>query len=403
MYYLDPSKILAFLFNHHELIKSLFEIYHNGSIISEHQFESLLSDYHSDIGHNLKKYKIIIREDDDYKMGQNYYDFLKSIYRAFKPLHPEHIAKFYSSIHELFLKLRLTEKDKNLILSVIESLSSEITDFISEVENNTFALLGKSQELKANIDRIDYIEKIKQANIWINVYVVPILNIIDRDNTDSIYSELLKISRFSNDQRFIEEYEEITFSYEKLNHLAKTVINTLDEQNKVLADALLPLLENIKTESLLLTGMYKYLSRRDFVNLKDHPSLPFVDFFHVYSNCWREDTALLFDQCLEIKPIYIKDNQIIYTNKSFWVFNKKKYADKLTKELPIYGFYRWCLNVLQEDNPDFTMEHFFQMNSLIFEKEFKVEYLAKNEALVIEKLKRKLRVPVLKITRSKNG
>jgi hypothetical protein len=83
--------------------------------------------------------------------------------------------------------------------------------------------------------------------------------ILDVNHSESISNKLLDVSEYANQRRLNFEDEGIRQSFEKLYHLLIQTNDDLLKQSKILTNDLLPLIDRIRTESLILTGWIEFL------------------------------------------------------------------------------------------------------------------------------------------------
>ncbi|MBY0434398.1 MAG: hypothetical protein K2U26_09835 [Cyclobacteriaceae bacterium] len=107
-----------------------------------------------------------------------------------------------------------------------------------------------------------------------------------------------------------------------------------------MTNELLPLIERIRTESLIITGWIEFLQSYNKIQppklLKPKKDSPYSK--RVYLN-----TKEYFEQFkVDEEAIITEDDQEYET----WVFNKAKYKRKLINALPIDNFFDWCSNQL---------------------------------------------------------
>ncbi|MFY8190006.1 MAG: hypothetical protein ACOVK9_03500, partial [Bacteroidia bacterium] len=160
----------------------------------------------------------------------------------------------------LFRKIREgISKDKLILGQRINDLYNEIKEFGEAVEKNTIRLLNETRELKSNVEKLDYQEKVRKASFWIDYYITPLNNILDINHPDSITNRLFDISNYVNVRRLNFEDELIRLQFEKTYNFLVQTNDDLLKQSKLLSNELLPLIERIRTESIILTGWIEFL------------------------------------------------------------------------------------------------------------------------------------------------
>jgi len=251
----EPKTILNFLANYFDSLKDLFDIQSNEGIIRKEQLMQVLSERNDAIEAQLIDYKIIRKIGDDFEFRDTYFKLFEFILNEFRPLLPETIQKYEQSIGKLFSKIREGIKGDNLILkNRIDDLNNEIREFSEAVEKNTIRLLAETRELKSNFEKLDYKEKVRKASFWIDYYIIPLNNILDINHAESITNKLFDISQYVNVRRLNFNDENIRLQFEKLYNFLVLTNDNLLRQSKLLTNELLPLIERIRTESIILTG-----------------------------------------------------------------------------------------------------------------------------------------------------
>jgi len=213
---------------------------------------------------------LFILEKDTFAFNEPYLSLFEFIHEQFKLLLPEEIAPFGQSIKTLLQKIKEgINKDKNDLLNNIVGLSNQIKKFTTAVINNTNSLLKKSKNLKANVERMDYIEKIRTSTSLIEKYITPLNNILGPNHSESIYNELKNVSEFANTRRFNDgNGEKIRRKFEGFYHFVNRIMNKLTEQSNSITTELTPLLERIKTESEYIKGFHLYLTDSNCYKIK---------------------------------------------------------------------------------------------------------------------------------------
>ena len=250
----EPKTILNFLANHFDSLKDLFDIQSDEGIIRKEQLMQVLSERNDSIETQLIDYKIIRKIGDDFEFRDTYFKLFEFILNEFRPLLPETIQKYEQSIGKLFHKIREGIKGDNLILkNRIDDLYNEIKEFSEAVEKNTIRLLAETRELKSNVEKLDYKEKVRKASFWIDYYIIPLNNILDINHAESITNKLFDISQYVNVRRLNFNDENIRLQFEKLYNFLVMTNDNLLRQSKLLTNELLPLIERIRTESIRLS------------------------------------------------------------------------------------------------------------------------------------------------------
>jgi hypothetical protein len=259
------------------------------------------------------------------------------------------------------------------------------------VEKNTFKLLTETRELKSNVAKIDYREKVHKASFWIEYYIIPLNQILDVNQYDSVASKLYEVSEYVNQKRLLYQEDEIRSQFEKLYSQLIQVNDNLLRQSKILTNELLPLIERIKTESTILTGWIEFLKnpyKEETPDLlKSERGLP-------YSNNIYLNTKEFFEQYLNSTPTFIDEAEVA-TEK--WIFDKDLYKEKLTKDLPVEDFFSWCAKELKQEYKQLEESKFFSLTGLLFEEDLFLELPQNGENSKIKTNDFTLQVPKIKI------
>jgi hypothetical protein len=345
-----------------------------------------------DIIPQLVEYRILRQLNSDFEIHSVYYQLMEYLLNEFKPLLPETIQKYHYSIASLFRKIRESSKFEEKILSNrITDLSLQIKEFMELVEKNTFKLLSETRELKSNVAKIDYREKVHKASFWIEYYIIPLNQILDVNQYDSVASKLYEVSEYVNQKRLLYQENEIRSQFEKLYSQLIQVNDNLLRQSKILTNELLPLIERIKTESTILTGWIEFLKNP---YKEETPDLLKSERGLAYSNNIYLNTKEFFEQYLNSTPTFIDEAEIA-TEK--WIFDKELYKEKLTKDLPVEDFFSWCAKELKQEYKQLEESKFFSLTGLLFEEDLFLELPQKGEHSKIKTNDFTLQVPKIKI------
>lgn len=390
----EPKSILNFLATHFDSLKDLFELQTDGGLIRKERLNEILKERNSDILSQLIEYKIIRKLGDDFEFRDTYYKLFEFILNEFRPLLPETIQKYEQSISILFRKIREgVSKDKLILGQRINDLYYEIKEFSEAVEKNTIRLLNETRELKSNVDKLDYKEKVQKASFWIDYYITPLNNILDINHPDSITNRLFDISNYVNVRRLNFDDESIRVQFEKTYNFLVQTNDDLLRQSKLLTNELLPLIERIRTESIILTGWIEFLK----VPYKSPlPKVFKVERTYPYSNDMYMNAKEYLEQFAVEETIFVED-PLMTTDK--WVFNKDLYKTRLMDQLPLDSFFEWCGLTLRSDYERIETDKFFALTALLFEEGISIELDNNDERQLINTSNMTLRVPKLKIAR----
>ncbi|MEI6595315.1 MAG: hypothetical protein WCO28_07110 [Bacteroidota bacterium] len=391
----EPKTILNFLSNHFEPIKDLFDIQTKEGFVRKEFLNEILKENESDIYNQLIEYKFLKKLGDDFEIRAVYFKFFEFILNEFKPLLPETIQKYEQSIGSLFKKIREgISKDRNILVQRINELYNEVREFSDAVEKNTLRLVAETRELKSNVDKIDYKEKVRKASFWIDYYITPLNSILDVTHPQSITNRLFEISQYVNVRRLNFDDEGTRIQFEKLYNFLVQTNDDLMRQSKTLTNELLPLIERIRTESLILTGWIEFL--------KQPYKSPLPKVFKVfreqpYSNDMYWNAKEYVEQFEGLDEIILEDVQLEDFEK--WIFNKELYRNKLLQSLPLNSFFEWAGKTLKIEYKTIETDKFFSLTTLLFEEGITLELEPKSDRQLIKTSQMNLRVPKIKITR----
>ena len=392
----EPRTILRFLLEYFDIITDLYDTQSKEGVITFETLNQITDKHGFDIKIRLLEYKILSNVNENFEIRTVYFNLIEFILSEFKPMLPETIEKYHVSIAELFRKIRENiNGDKVILNQRLTELSNEIRSFYEMVEKNTVSLLNETRELKANVKKVDYREKIIRASRWIDEYIIPLNKILDIKHSASIANKLYDVSEYSNKYRLNFDDENTRLNFDKLYFQLIQVNDNLLRQSKILTNELLPLIERIRTESIILTGWITYLKNP---YKQKSPKLLKRKEITVYSPSTFFNAAELFEQFKNDEPVYF-DEEEIETEK--WIFDKSHYTEKLKSELPVDNFFKWCNKTLKDDYKKVEIEKFFALTSLAFDEDLQLEYPTKPE---YEKIKiNDLILTVPKINIDKHG
>jgi hypothetical protein len=392
----EPKTILHFLWNYFDIIHELFDIQSKEGIIRKEKLQEVCKKHDANITSQLAEYKILKPLQEDFELRLEYFNMVAYLLHEFKPLLPESIEKYNSSISELFKKIKEgVNGEKQILEDRISNLSSQITEFYESIEKNTLRLLAETRSLKANVTKIDYREKLQKASFWIEYYILPLNNILNINFADSITNKLYDISQYVNLRRLNFHDENTRQQFDKLYNQLLQTNDDLLRQSKILTNELLPLIERIRTESSILTGWIQFLKAPYKTKT---PKVYKSTRAGAYSSSMYFTTREFFEQFEQDDHVYLEEE----TNDiEKWIFNKTFYKNKLEEKLPVSNFFSWCLKTLDEEYEVMETEKFFSLTSLLFEDDLFIEIDEKDKKQKVVLDEMTLLVPTIKI--NKNG
>lgn len=391
----EPKAILYFIWNYFDVVRDLFDTQTNEGIIRKEILAIILDKHRKDIKPQLIEYKIIRPVNDDFELRDVYLKLIEFVLFEFRPLLPEEIEKFGNSISELFRKIKDgIASDKNILLERLIALSAQIKEFADSVEKNSIRLLNETRDLKANVNRIDYKEKIVKASFWIQYYITPLNKILDVNHSESISNKLLDISEYANRRQLNFDDEGIRQSFQKLYYLLRQTNDDLLRQSKILTNELLPLIERIRTENLILTGWIEFLKNPYKIV---PPKFLKTDTDKPYSSKIYLNTKEYFEQFTHAEEAIIEEET---DKEQKWIFRKSHYKKKLIERLPLENFFDWCNDELKGETNEITNQKVFALTGLLFEEDLEVSFSEKSETIIIKTATSNLNVPKLIVKRN---
>jgi hypothetical protein len=388
----EPRTILSFLHANFDVVKDLFSYQIADGLITKEVYDMLIQKHGHTMNIRLREYRVIRSLGSDYEMRDVYFKLMEFLLFEFKPLLPETIEKYKTSISELFLKIRKYEnQDRDILQERIKNLSHQVREFVDLVERNTFRLLAETRELKSNLDRIEYREKVQKASFWIEYYILPLNRILDVKHSESVTSTVLDVSEYANRRRLDFQDETIRMEFEKLYAQLIQTNTDLLRQSKVLVNELLPLLERIRTESLILTGWIEFL-RNPYK--MDTPPLLKGSRTMVYAKDMLYKVREFFEQFSVNDYVTLEDGVVDFDK---WIFDRELFKGNLTKSLPVNDFFSWCYKELQKDFQDIDTDKFFALCGLLFDGDLQIEFPKKAERVTLTTTTSKISLPKIKV------
>ncbi len=388
----EPRTILSFLHQNFDIMRDLFTFQSTDGLITKEMYDMLIQKHGHTMNIRLREYRVVRSMGSDYEMRDVYFKLMEFLLFEFKPLLPETIEKYKSSIGDLFLKIRRYEnQDREILQERIKNLSHQVREFVDLVERNTFRLLSETRDLKSNIERVDYREKVHKASFWIEYYILPLNRILDVKHSESVTSSILDVSEYANRKRLDFADETIRVEFEKLYVQLIQTNTDLLRQSKVLVNELLPLLERIRTESLILTGWIEFL-RNPYK--MDTPPLLKGSRTMVYAKDMLFKVREFFEQFMHNETITIEDSVVDFDK---WIFDREHFKTQLLSSMPVNDFFGWCYKELKKDFKDIDTDKFFALCGLLFDGDLQIDFPKKSERVNLKTTTSNISLPKLKI------
>jgi len=390
---IEPKTIIRFTLEYFDIIRDMFDAHVAEGLLKQEHVAEIFLKHNRNIEAQMLEYKLMRRIGNDFDLRSEYLNFLKFILEEFRPLLPEHIEKYNYSISELFRKIKdEIFGDKDVLDSRVKNISNEIREFVTAVEHNTISLLEQTRALKANLEKVDYREKVQRASFWIDYYILPLNRILDVTHNESVISKLYNISEFVNNKRLNFYDENIRQSFESLYFQLIQTNDDLLKQSRILTNELLPLIERIRTESTILTGFITFLrnpyktqvpkmfKRKNNMVLSSNAALNAKAFMEQFA---KDDT------------IYLED---LIDNNDKWIFDIDYFKGKLREQLPVNNFFDWAATTLEKEYTAIESDKLFALTTLLFEEDLQLEFDEKKKNKKIKTDEYTLKVPNITVS-----
>lgn len=399
----DPDKVLRFIVENFELVRSLYLAQLEGNVISREQFNALTK-HTGDISINrLFEYKLLTEQYDDIRLNEPVRAFLAFLISEFKPLLPSELEKYRTSFSELFTAVQEIpeEGEQPILLEQLEALYDEVQRFLENVENNTGQLLRETQHLKANKDKMEYGERIRRARHLIEYYIAPLNSILDLQHSESIASLLGQISAYANRERLVHGYQLARDRFGQLHELLRGGNERILRQSRILSRELLPLIERLQTESEILSGWLFFLER-PFRH--DVPSFTTRSYRNFFGSSMGANVALFMEQFVQrAEAVILQEEEIAAVDRHEVLFDRQLYVESLREQLPVDDFFGWCRERLYQNEQLPSTERFLKICSIVFEdsEQYEAEFTGRRIEIELEDFV--FQVPEVKVSGKSEG
>jgi hypothetical protein len=385
---IDPKKILRFLEEYFDEIKTIYKINKQNGVILKEECETIFNNS-SVLIDNLIEYEIIEqRVDDTFTLNDTYSGFISFLLDDFSLDMPEQIEKYYKSLDSLYRKLKVSS-NKNEIIKTIEALNNEINKFENQLRKNITKLIKETKYIKANNQKLDYPKKLQKASQLTTTYIEP-LNIILQNHSESILYIIDNIIDESSKQRFSNNDENLKKIYTKLYNTYYQTKKEILNQNRLLINEVIPLLDRIKSGSDILTGFINFLNNNTAYNV---PVFLDKQRDKTYSTNAEYEAQNIWEGYIGINEDVIISKTLPLEN--IWIYDKQKYKNKMLKSLPIENVYIWIYEELRDELDMIQSKNFLDLSKLIFDKDIELEYT--NQRIDIDLADKIINVPTIKI------
>ena len=267
---ISGKDILRFLLNHYDFVLKAFDISKPDFIIDSDKLFQLISEYNTSSETKVSLSKIttdlkFCRQlpTGEYKLNGTYTTFLEFIFDDFVLDLPETLKNRYQAVFNHFTSLQ-TEKDETKAILFIREITKVIEDFLNDIQGQTYRLLRDTESLKVNAENnSDLSVRIQKANYWIDEYIIPLNAILNIDNPSSVINAIIQVQRYASEKRILADTYKLKREFEKLYASSVNAKAELDQTLSKLTRELLPLLERIKSDSIILSGFYHFVENVD--------------------------------------------------------------------------------------------------------------------------------------------
>jgi hypothetical protein len=377
---ISGKDILRFLLTHYEFVQLAFRSSKPDFIIDSDKFHTLISEYNISSESKLSLSKITTElkfckqiPTGEYKLNGNYTSFLEFIFDDFILNLPETLKNRYQAIFSHFTNLQ-TEANETKIILLIQEIIKVVEKFLNDIEGQTLRLLRDTESLKVNAENhSDFTIRIQKANYWIDEYIIPLNAILDKDHPNSVVNAIVQIQRYTSEKRILADTYDLKLEFEKLYACAVNAKTELDQTLSKLTRELLPLLERIKSDSIILSGFYHFIENIDQPEnyIIALPDLLRKTKGNVISKTFSSEAEFYIDQ------FSYQTQEILYeevTEELEWLPDASYFKEQLLKEKEVANFYQWCFDALTCHTDNITLSKYFTVSNLLLEEDLAAEY-----------------------------
>jgi hypothetical protein len=371
-------------------------------IIDSDKFQHLINEYNTSSESKISISRITTDlkfcrqlSTGEYKLNGNYTTFLEFIFDDFVLDLPETLKNRYQAIFNHFTNLQVEASELKIIL-LAQEIIKEVENFLNDIERQTVRLLRDTESLKVNAENhSDFTLRIQKANYWIDEYIIPLNAILNKAHPNSVVNAIIQVQRYSSEKRILADSYELRREFEKLYACVVNAKSELDETLRILTRDLLPLLDRIKTDSIILSGFYHFVENIDqpenyIISL---PDLLRKTKANILSKAFSSEAEFYIDQFNYQTPEILYEDE---TEQMEWLPDASYFKEQLLKENEVSNFYQWCFDSLKAHTENITLAKFFTVSNLILEEDLVAEY--KDEArFEIQLSDAILKMPTVKI------
>lgn len=381
---LSGKDILNFLLRHYEFVQMAFNSSKPDFIIDSDKFQHLITEYNTSSESKISLSRITTDlkfcrqlSTGEYKLNGNYTTFLEFIFDDFVLDLPETLKNRYQAIFNHFTNLQVEPNEMKIIL-LVQEIIKEVENFLNDIGRQTVRLLRDTESLKVNAENhSDFTLRIQKANYWIDEYIIPLNAILDKDHPNSVVNAIIQVQRYTSEKRILADTYELKKEFEKLYGCVVNTKSELDETLRMLTRDLLPLLDRIKTDSIILSGFYHFVEN---IDQSENYVVALPDLLrrtkgNVLSKAFSSEAEFYIDQFNYQTPEILYEEE---TEEIEWLPDASHFKEQLLKEKEVGNFYQWCFDSLKEHTDNITLSKFFTVSNLILEEDLVAEYKDEN-------------------------
>ncbi len=375
---LSGQEVLSFLNRRYLFVRLVFETSQPTFIVDADVMNQLLIEHNISFK-ELEEMKFAVQiPTGEFQLNPTYTDFLQFLFKQFVLDLPATLDSRCKNIFELFKSLQIAKVEIKRITFVNE-IMKELNHFVIDIKGETNKLIQDTEALKVNAyNNSDLSHRIEKADYWIREYITPLNAILDKNHPNSITSIVSETCLYAGEKSQLEDNFELQAKYTQLYGCVLFAQNEINAQNSKITRELTPLLERIKSDSLILKGCYHFLEETASKGQYDSfiPALIIRRDQTVLAELETviAQTHFYIDQYENNRPETFIDASLgspeLYTSSEY-------YKGKLMKVLPVNDFYSWCYTTLKNENQEITLENFFTISNIIMEEELGADYTSK--------------------------
>lgn len=376
---LSGKDILRFLVQHYDFVQAAFLAGKPDFVVEQERFQTLVNEYNTSSENKIAISKLFDLKfcrqltSGEYKINGDYTTFLEFIFEDFVLDLPETLKNRYQAIIQNFRNLQ-TETDENKISLYIQDIVNEVESFLNDIQRQTYRLLRDTESLKVNAENnADLTIRIQKATYWIDEYIIPLNAVLNKEHPDSIIATIINIQKYASEKRFSVNTFRLKKEFEKLYACVLNANSELDQTISKLTRELLPLLERIKSDSLILSGFYHFIEN---IDQPENYIIPLPNLLR------KENNSVISNNFSTVAEFYIDHfnpqiTETIYQEEPEeidWLPDTTYFKELLLAENGSDNFYQWCFDILQNHTGDITLSKFFAVSNLILEEDLAIDY-----------------------------